>query len=150
MKNLCFNLLGTINVDIRLTKRITTLTGDSATGKSYLYDAVSNYVKVNKIDNVLCINVKNTELMNKEELLNKINSIHDGIVIIDQADDIITEYSLWDNIKSDKKNYYILMSRKYYTSFTEWARTIISNNSISICYLLNSFCKEEVWLKTSL
>ncbi len=137
-KELKFVYMDYLSVDIVLKQRKTVLNGDSATGKSYLYNVIAQYAQEEKRSDILCINVDNFDAEDVDYTIEKIKRLKNGIVVIDQADDILSNEKLYEYIFLDQKNFYIIMSRKYYEKYSELARTKISKNNISIQYKLNA------------
>lgn len=126
-----------IRVKLQLKQRMTVLNGDSATGKSYLYNIIEQYAMEEKRKDIICIDIDNFDSDKPETTIDKISQLKDGIIAIDQADDILINKRLREYVMSDKKNYYIIMGRKYYRQYSELAKTKISKDKIEIRYRLN-------------
>lgn len=137
MKNLEFTYMDYIKVNLQLKQKMTVLNGDSATGKSYLYNILEQYAMEEKRKDIVCIDIDNFDPDKPENTIEKIRQVEDGIIAIDQADDILINKRLRDYIMSDKKNYYIIMGRKYYRQYSELAKPKISKDRIEIRYRLN-------------
>ena len=137
LKRLQFIYMDFIDVNIELRQRKTVINGNNGTGKSYLYNVIEQYAQEEKRNDILCLNVDNTDINDIDHTIERIQKIKDGIIIIDQADDILSNRKLYEYILSDKNNHYIIMSRKYFEKYSELARIQASNNSISIQYKLN-------------
>ena len=61
-----------IQVELNLKSRVTILSGDSGTGKSYLYNTVKNFSVENDMgDNILCIDIGNYQLVGLSDLRNR-------------------------------------------------------------------------------
>lgn len=137
-KELKFVYMDYITVDIVLKHRKTVLNGKSATGKSYLYTIIDQYAQEENRKDILCLNVDNVDTDDIEYTINKIRKIQDGIIVIDQADNILWNKDLYEHILLDRSNFYIIMSRKYYERYSELAKIQISKKCISIKYKLNT------------
>lgn len=138
VKRLRFVYMDYINVDIELKQRKTVLNGKSATGKSYLYNIIEQYAQEENRKDIICLNTDNVDMNNIQYTIDKIQELNDGIVIIDQADNILCNKILNNFVCLDNNNYYIIMSRKYYDKYSELAKVQISKKSISIQYKLNT------------
>ena len=138
MKELQFKYMDFINVNIKLRQPKTVLNGDSATGKSYLYHVIEQYTQDNNRTDILCLNIDNVNLSDTEYIINKISKIENGIIVIDQADDILSDNDLWDYVMCDNKNYYIIFGRNYYTQYTELAMPKISSHNMEIEYKIKT------------
>ena len=118
-----------INPDVHIVgeikKRITRIGGDSAVGKTYLYNSLSSAEKgfTNQFkevtlgnDNVKVIRISGTDnfldpLYNLDAKFNAENSL----IIVDEADKILcVRKDLRKTVVSNKSSHYILISRKYY------------------------------------
>ena len=83
-----------INFELRSNK--TVIQGDSATGKTYVYQLLhSDY----KEDDLFLINYYDIEMKNKAKIIcNALKEMRNKIIIIDQANDVFEECSeLEDN-----------------------------------------------------
>lgn len=137
MKELKFTYMDYIDVTLKLKNKKTVLNGNSATGKSYLYSIIEQYKQEEKRKDIICLDVNNVDIDDTSNVIEKIKKLDDGIVVIDQADDILTDKNLYETIINDNKNYYIIMSRKYFTRYSQLAKTVISYNHIGLKYRLN-------------
>lgn len=136
-KELKFVYMDYITVDIVLKHRKTVLNGKSATGKSYLYTIIDQYAQEENRKDILCLNVDNVDTDDIEYTINKIRKIQDGIIVIDQADNILWNKDLYEHILLDRSNFYIIMSRKYYERYSELAKIVSDKTHINIKYKLN-------------
>ena len=136
-KKLQFTYMDYVKVNIELRQKKTVLNGKSATGKSYLYNIIEQYAQEEKRDDILCLDVDNVDMKNINHTLEKIKNIHDGIIIIDQADHILSDNRIYECVMKDQSNYYIIMSRKYFERYSELAKTKVLGADISLKYKLN-------------
>ena len=124
-----------IQVELNLKSRVTILSGDSGTGKSYLYNTVKNFSVENDMgDNILCIDIGNYQLVGLSDLRNRKNSI----IFIDQADDIL-EGELYDFYYNDHDNYYVIIGRSFANGVDQLARPVIKGKHIGIKYLTEDY-----------
>lgn len=135
-KHLKFKYMNFIDVDIQLKKNYTVIDGDSATGKSYLYDVINQYAIDEHRQDIMCINLY-TDL-SSSEIIYRIKELKDSIIIIDMADSLFNRLpSLKSFIERDRNNYYIIMSRTFAKQYTELAWLNISKKSMSIQYKMD-------------
>lgn len=129
--------------DLQLHDNITLLSGDSATGKSLIYQLLeSNFLrdKARLLDTdftkVLLINYKN--FMQDSSILNTIYTVKDYLIFIDNADIVLdNNIKVSDYISRDKENTYIIAARGFTgirTSPTNCATLQLNNNVISLKY----------------
>lgn len=135
-KNLKFKYMDIIDVDITLTQNYTVLNGDSATGKSYLYEVLSSYALENPDENLICLD--DSFIGRTDQALNIIKNADDAIIVIDQANILLDHNELERYIDHDVRNYYVIMSRHFAKRYSELAKPVITKNSISIKYKLNT------------
>ena len=138
MKDLNFVYMDYVNVNLKLKNRRTVLNGDSATGKSYLYNIIEQYAMEEKRKDIVCIDIDNFDADKPENSIDKIKKVKNGIVAIDQADDILINTKIREYVMSDTDNYYIIMGRRYYKKYSELAKTKITKDRIEIKYRLNT------------
>lgn len=136
-KELKFLYMDYVNVDIELRSKKTVINGKNGTGKSYLWNIISQYAMEENRKDILCLNVDNVDTDDIEYTINKIRKIQDGIIVIDQADNILWNKDLYEHILLDRSNFYIIMSRKYYERYSELAKIVSDKTHISIKYKLN-------------
>lgn len=136
-KELKFLYMDYVNVDIELKSKKTVINGKNGTGKSYLWNIISQYAMEENRKDILCLNVDNVDTDDIEYTINKIRKIQDGIIVIDQADNILWNKDLYEHILLDRSNFYIIMSRKYYERYSELAKIVSDKTHISIKYKLN-------------
>jgi hypothetical protein len=139
-KELKFEYMDYWNVDIILRQRITELSGDTATGKSFIYSIIKDYVQENKINNIKCINKDTYISLGVQNLLDMLKGYRDSIIIIDQAN-VILRYEEIENYISydyDSNNYYLLIGRNLPTTarYTEIAKPNINDRRLSIKYII--------------
>lgn len=126
---------GDFNIELLLRDKITVITGNSATGKSFLYKKIDDA----NIDNIIPIDyraVKNRERYNG--ILDRIKNAKDKVIVIDQADDVQRLYpELTDVIDNDLYNRYIIIGRNPRIIYrpSNLAEMNISDNIIKINYL---------------
>lgn len=137
-KKLQFTYMNFVEVDIELRSLRTVLNGKSATGKSYFYNMIEQYSQEEKRSDILCLNMGTVDLDDVECVISRLQKIDDGVIVIDQADNILTNKKLYDYIFLDDKNYYILISRKFYERYSELARLRVTANSIKLEYQMNT------------
>ena len=87
-----FEYMNYWNVDICLRDRITELSGDTATGKSFIYSIIDDYAKENKIQDIKCLDKSFYSKLDWKEILNKLKTYKNSIVVIDQANYISSNY----------------------------------------------------------
>lgn len=134
MKNIEFRYLDAIDVDIKLRQKITVLGGNSATGKTYIFNIIKAYSTEEEINNILCLNINDFGAGN---MLQRIKEVSNGIILIDQADDTLKDEEINKAILTDD-NYYILMGRNLLVNkrYSEKAAPKIENKKLSIRYML--------------
>lgn len=137
IKELKFLYMDYVNIDIELRSKKTVINGKNGTGKSYLWNIISQYAMEENRKDILCLNVDNVDTDDIEYTINKIRKIQDGIIVIDQADNILWNKDLYEHILLDRSNFYIIMSRKYYERYSELAKIVSDKTHISIKYKLN-------------
>lgn len=127
------------NIDILLKKRITNLCGESATGKSLIYEMLKGYNTMNLNETYVCIDALNMFNIDADSITNKLNKLNNTIIIIDQANHFLNNYKIEQFIRKDykKENYYILLGRTLgvVSAMSELAEPVIDGNNISIKYL---------------
>lgn len=137
-KEIKFNYMGYWNVDICLRSRITELSGDTASGKSFIYNVIEDYVKENGVQDVKCLDQRFFSKLDKDEILSKLKTYKNSVVIIDQANSILRCEEIDDYISYDydNNNYYLLIGRTLPTTtrYTEMAKPDINSRKISIKY----------------
>jgi DNA replication protein DnaC len=136
-KKLSFKYMDIINVDIILRENYTVIDGNSATGKTYLYSILKNYLAENSNINMMCLDTNNVDFDEIDNTINKLKKLNNAIIVIDQADDIFENSAILKYVEQDRSNYYIIMSRKFARQYTELAKIIATKNSIGIKYKIN-------------
>lgn len=137
-KVLNFKYMDIIDVNIILNKNYTVLNGNSATGKSYLYEILSQYALENPDENILCLCIDNLNRNNPEDIINQLRAMDNALIVIDQADLLFNYKNIENYIAQDRNNYYLIMSRKFAKKYTEWAKPVITKNNITIKYRINT------------
>lgn len=137
-KELKFEYMNYWNVDICLRDRITELSGDTATGKSFIYSVIEHYTGENKIQDIKCLDKSFYSKLDKNEILNKLKTYKNSIVVIDQANSILRydEIEEFISYDYDSNNYYLLIGRTLPTTtrYTEMAKPDIHDRKLSIKY----------------
>lgn len=99
--------------DIDLRGRIVVVDGLSGSGKTFLFNTVMtnklNPVSVNTAEDTDLSNVVTINIFNKE-MLNTLSSIRGKLIIIDNADVLLTQKEA-DYISSDMNNQYLIYSK---------------------------------------
>lgn len=139
-KKLKFRYMDILNVNIELKQNYTVLNGDSGTGKTYLYEIINQYASENNRKDIICINLDNVNSENIEFVINKIKNSKNSIIFVDQADSLFMRAEeLKDYISRDRNNYYIIASKTFARLYTEWAEPVITEDSVSIRYKIETF-----------
>lgn len=125
-----------MNVDIKLKSRRTILSGDSGTGKTFLYSILDNHNLVDNEDKIKCIDIDNVDRSNPQLTVEILKPLVDHVIVIDQADEVLDYPVIYDHVMYDTKNYYILMGRKCSSYITELADLEIKGNHIGIEYFV--------------
>ncbi|MCM1222063.1 MAG: hypothetical protein NC548_47095 [Lachnospiraceae bacterium] len=124
------------SVNINLKKRITTLRGDSATGKSFIYELLRSYNTLNPDIKCLCINISNTD---KHSLIGKLENLDNSLIVIDHANHFLDSVEVEKFIRKDYKrnNHYLLIGRSLpiTSALSEYAEPSIEGNNVSIKYI---------------
>lgn len=141
IKKLKFIYMDILDVNIELKQNYTVLNGDSGTGKTYLYEIINQYASENNRKDIICINLDNVNSENIEFIINKIKNSKNSIIFVDQADSLFMRAEeLKDYISRDRNNYYIIVSKTFARLYTEWAKPVITEDSVSIRYKIETFC----------
>lgn len=94
-----------VEIELQMRGRITIVSGQSATGKTFICDYISTIQRGmnddNEYDNVFVLNMDN-----KDKIFNQ----HDKLVMIDRADMILTS-DIADFINQDRNNKYLIFAR---------------------------------------
>lgn len=138
MNSLKFKYMDIIDVDLELKQHKTVLNGDNATGKTYLYNIIEQYAQEENRKDIMCLNIDNANNDYADYVVTRINKIKDGLIVIDNGDIVLRNKKLHDCIDLDNKNHYIIMSRQYYSSYSELAKLIVSKDNISLRYKINT------------
>lgn len=139
-RQLKFEYMDYWNVNIELRDRITELSGDTATGKTFIYNLIDDYAKENDIQNIKCLDKDFYTKLGVEAFLEMLKTYKNSIVVIDQANSILRYDKVEDYISYDydSNNYYILIGRTLPTTtrYTEMAKPNINGREISIKYIV--------------
>ena len=49
----------TVKFDLKFRNNITLITGNSGSGKTYLYEVIKDHIEIGELDNVICISTEN-------------------------------------------------------------------------------------------
>lgn len=99
--------MGLVDFDLKFNYRITMLGGMSASGKTYLYNRLQNFVLSNKDDKIKCFNADD---LFKIDILKTIKQFKDKFIVIDNGD-LIVKDALRKYIASDRNNQYLIFGR---------------------------------------
>lgn len=124
------------DIDLSLRGDITILTGDTASGKSFLYYLLTR----SNADNIMCINYESVILKsNYKAILNEIKSSTNKIIVIDQADDIQQlDDSIMYAINTDtSNNKFIVIGRaaKVGYNISNIAEVKVENQKVKLEYI---------------
>ena len=94
-------------IDLKFNSRITVISGDSGTGKSFIYRALVNSSRAESVDGLqtACFNYTNVDFVS-----DNIRKCHGALIVIDNADIILSKEDR-DYIIDDIDNQYIIFSR---------------------------------------
>lgn len=125
-------------IDLALRNRCTIICGDSATGKTFLFQILKNIENLKGVYTVNYSSVKSYE--NYYATVDYIKRSAGKIIIIDQADDVQTLYNdeLMYAINIDSQNTFIIIGRapKLVYNYSDVAEISIENNRITLRYLM--------------
>lgn len=128
--------LDELEIDFELRSTKTVVQGDSATGKTYVYELLhSEY----GISSLFFINYHDVEAeSNAKMICETLRKMRNKIIIIDQANDVFDTCSELENIVDrDINNHYILMGRtlRIHHNISDMAELEIKNGKASLKYL---------------
>ena len=106
-KELKFEYMNYWNVDIFLRDRITELSGNTATGKSFIYSVIEDYVEENKIQDIKCLDKSIYSKLDKSEILNKLNRNEvDGVIFVTHYNHSVEKLQnkTWINEENDEED----------------------------------------------
>lgn len=132
---------GEFEIDLELRGRCTIICGDSATGKTFLYDTLKDTENLNDVYLINYNAVKNIE--NYKAATEYIKTHSGKIIVIDQADDI---QSLNDDImytiNQNNDNKFIIIGRApaLIYNYSDVAELEIKDNKFKLNYL----CPEPI------
>lgn len=126
----------TINLELR--DSITVICGDSATGKTYLYETLRD---AENTENMYFINynsVKTSE--NYQSAIDYLKTKNNKLIIIDQADDVQELYNgeIMEEISINTNNhYFIIIGRQPNLSYfySDMANIVVKDNTIYLEYI---------------
>jgi len=109
MKSIKYNT-DELEIDLQLRGQITLLQGNTAAGKSYLFNVLKG---MDCTDNLYFINYNMaTGNENVKAIVDYITNNSDKVILIDQSDDIFELHpELEETIAEDYKNQYIIIGR---------------------------------------
>lgn len=137
-KKIKINYLDMMDIELNLNTRRTILSGNSGTGKTYLYSLLEGYNEVENEDRIKCIDIDNVDRDNPQFIVNMLEQLEDYIIVIDQADDVLNYDVIREFVMADRRNYYILIGRKCSTYVRELAEPEITDKTAKIKYLIDT------------
>lgn len=96
---------------LSIKRNITVIRGNSATGKTTLVGLIRDYESFGKQSGVSIICSKSCRVLNGEDWMLRLQSIHDSIVFIDEGSRFITTLDFARAVKNSD-NYYVLITRE--------------------------------------
>lgn len=126
------------NINLKLRDSITVICGDSATGKTYLYETLRD---AENTENMYFINynsVKTSE--NYQSAIDFLRNKSNKLIIVDQADDVQDLYNgeIMEEININTNNhYFIIIGRQPNLSYfySDMANVVVKDNTISLEYI---------------
>lgn len=122
-----------LNICLDLKERRTVLKTNNNLNCTLLCDAIRNYSKNSK-ENILCLNKFDIGKLNMLQELQKMNN---GLIVIDDADLIFSDELIEDFVLYDRNNTYLIVSQNFYQTYSQLASPFINDSNISIKYLIN-------------
>jgi hypothetical protein len=124
-------------IELNLRDRITVISGDSATGKTFMYDLIQD---ADNTDDIVTLNYNSVKTKaNYEIAVDSIKNSRNKIFIIDQADDIQRENDeiMYAINTEAADNTFIIMGRKpkLVYNVSDIAEVNIQNNKVTLNYL---------------
>ena len=113
MSNYLIHLTKNIDFDMEINDRITIISGDSSTGKTFIINMMNIIIKMNKVNSVPKPLVPSDFIVcsNEDETF-KINNAHHKVIFIDRYDIFSKDVKNMINKKmSQQDNTWIIMSR---------------------------------------
>ena len=98
---------GGITFQLEFKSPIVSIGGDSGSGKSYLYKALDSKSITGKLPNILCLNIK------QKNLIDSIKNADHELIVIDNADLLLAQLDmeLLEAIWGNPNNQYVIFSR---------------------------------------
>lgn len=103
------------NYKFTVKRNITIICGNSGTGKTTLFDMIRDYNRFGKQSNVRISCDKDVVALSGDDWMNRLSSISDSIVIIDEDSDFIATHEFARAVRNSD-NYFILETRDYIPS----------------------------------
>lgn len=110
-KHLSLWYRGEVHFNLELGGRITQVTGDSATGKTFLTNAVITVVKDMELNNSPGINLM---AYNSKPSIQELRGQSGNLIILDRAD-LYLDDELVEFIRNDLSNCYLIFARQGYS-----------------------------------
>lgn len=132
-----------LEIDLEFKSELTIICGDSAVGRTFIYNLLSEEPSKDKI---IFINyLTPSDILEYIVLSGKIKN---RLIVIDNADILLSEERVVNGIRNDNSNQYIVMMRKYDSlakSQKNIARLIRRENRLVLYYTLleNFYLYEE-------
>lgn len=125
-------LHNTIDVNLEIYDRVTVITGDSGSGRTFLFNKLQTMEAIKEQSKLFFINYKN------RKDIEKLKSLHDKIIFIDNADIVLSDDDR-RRIRQDTKNIYILFGRNFdglSTGVWNIAELISKNNKMYLNFFM--------------
>lgn len=123
-----------LEIDLEFKSELTIICGDSAVGRTFIYNLLSEEPSKDKI---IFINyLTPSDILEYIVLSGKIKN---RLIVIDNADILLSEERVVNGIRNDNSNQYIVMMRKYDSltkSQKNIARLIKRENKLMLYYTL--------------
>lgn len=123
-----------LEIDLEFKSELTIICGDSAVGRTFIYNLLSEEPSKDKI---IFINyLTPSDILEYIVLSGKIKN---RLIVIDNADILLSEERVVNDIRNDNSNQYIVMMRKYDSltkSQKNIARLIKRENKLMLYYTL--------------
>lgn len=127
-------------INLELRDSITVICGDSATGKTYLYETLRD---AENTENMYFLNYNSIKTYeNYLSAIDFLRNKRNKLIILDQADDVQNLYNgeIMEEININTNNhYFIIIGRQPNLSYfySDIATVVIKDNTISLEYIAN-------------